>query len=76
VSVALQHQVYDCGAEPGGFLRIFGKNFISSNKIILRTSAGAAYVLTPPRGTPTPSPCLFPQTVQPGDYSLWVGTAP
>jgi hypothetical protein len=76
LSVALQHQVYDCGAEPGGFLRIFGKNFISSNKVILRTSAGAAYVLTPTAWDTNSITILVPPTVQPGDYSFWVGTAP
>jgi hypothetical protein len=30
-STALQHQVYDCGVEPGGTLRLFGKNFVASN---------------------------------------------
>ena len=41
---ALQHQVYDCGAEPGGILRLFGKNFVASNQVILQSSSGAAYV--------------------------------
>ena len=26
-ATALQHQVYDCGVEQGGILRLFGKNF-------------------------------------------------
>ncbi len=44
---ALQHQVYDCGAEPGGILRLFGKNFVASNQVILQSSSGVAYSLTP-----------------------------
>jgi hypothetical protein len=44
-NIALQHQVYDCGAEPGGILRLFGKNFVSSNQVILQSSGGTAYSL-------------------------------
>jgi hypothetical protein len=42
---ALQHQVYDCGVEPGGILRLFGKNFVASNQVICSR----------PVGSPTPS---------------------
>ena len=44
---ALKHQVYDCGAEPGEMLRIFGKNFIPSDQVILQSSAGVLVVLAP-----------------------------
>ena len=46
-STALQHHVYDCGVESGGPLRLFGKNFGASNQVILRSSSGIAYSLTP-----------------------------
>ncbi len=36
-AIALQHQVYDCGVEQGGVLRIFGKNFVPSDQVVLQT---------------------------------------
>jgi hypothetical protein len=39
-ATALQHQVYDCGVEQGGVLRLFGKNFVASNQVVLRSSNG------------------------------------
>jgi hypothetical protein len=44
-STALQHQVYDCGVESGGVLRLFGKNFVASSHVILQSSSGIAYSL-------------------------------
>jgi hypothetical protein len=46
-SAALQHHVYDCGAETGGILRLFERNFVASNKVILQSSSGVAYSLAP-----------------------------
>ncbi len=39
-ATALQHQVYDCGVEQGGILRLFGKNFVASNQVVLQSSNG------------------------------------
>jgi hypothetical protein len=44
-ATALQHQVYDCGVEQGGILRLFGKNFVASNQVVLQSSKGVPYLL-------------------------------
>ena len=40
---ALQHQVYDCGVEQGGTLRLFGKNFVPTNQVVLQSSTGVPF---------------------------------
>jgi hypothetical protein len=75
-TVALQHEVHDCGAEPGAILRIFGKNFVPSMQVILQSSTGHVYRLTP-SGLDTNSIAVsVPDTLAPGTYTLWVGTFP
>src|SRR6202034_4312145 len=48
-TAALQHEVHDCGAEPGSILRIFGKNFVPSMQAILQSPSGHIYRLAPSR---------------------------
>ena len=59
-SQALQHQVYDCGVEPGGVLRLFGKNFIPSTKLFCKHQAVWPTPSRPRNSTATPSPFRFP----------------
>lgn len=73
---ALQHQVYDCGAEPGEMLRIFGKNFIPSDQVILQSSAGVLVVLAPEQPDTNSITVTVPSSLTPGSYNLWVGNAP
>ena len=75
-STALQHQVYDCGAEPGGILRLFGKNFVSSNQVILQSSGGVAYSLSPSKLDSNSVTVSVPTSLAPGAYNVWVGSAP
>ncbi len=75
-ATALNHQVYDCGAEPGGILRVFGKNFIPSNQVILQSSSGLAYALTPIHLDSNSIAATVPISLAPGTYTVWVGTFP
>jgi hypothetical protein len=75
-SAALQHQVYDCGVEQGGILRLFGKNFVASNRIILQSSSGVAYSLTPSKLDSNSATATIPESFAPGTYNLWVGSSP
>ncbi len=75
-SQALQHQVYDCGVEPGGVLRLFGKNFIPSNQVILQASSGMAYSLAPSKLDSNSVAAPVPSTLAPGTYTVWIGAAP
>lgn len=73
---ALRHEVYDCGVEPGGTLRIFGKNFIPSNVVVLQSPSGVAYPLVPSRLDATSAIVSIPTAMTPGTYNVWVGSLP
>ena len=73
---ALRHQVYDCGVEPGGTLRLFGKNFVTSNKVILQSSDGIAYSLPPSKLDSNSVTAPVPGGLAPGTYDVWVGSSP
>jgi hypothetical protein len=75
-SQALQHQVYDCGVEAGGILRIFGKNFVPSHQVVLQSSSGVAYSLMPSKLDSNSIAVTIPATILPGTYNLWVGGSP
>ncbi len=75
-SKALQHQVYDCGVEPGGTLRLFGKNFVTSQKVFLQSSNGIAYALAPSKLDSNSVTAPVPSSLAPGTYNVWVGTSP
>ena len=72
---ALQHQVYDCGAEPRGILDIFGKNFVSSNHVILQASDGTVFPLTPVKLDANSISVAIPGSITPGTYNIWVGNS-
>jgi hypothetical protein len=73
---ALQHQVYDCGVEPGGILRLFGKNFVASNQVILQSSSGVAYSLSPSKLDSNSATVTVPGGFAPGTYNVWIGSSP
>lgn len=75
-TVALQHEVHDCGAEPGAKLRIFGKNFVPSLQVILQSTTGHVYRLTPSALDANSIAVAVPDALAPGTYTLWVGTYP
>jgi hypothetical protein len=73
---ALQHQVYDCGVEPGGTLRLFGKNFTALNQVVLQSSSGTAYTLTPSKMDSNSITAPVPSTLAQGTYNVWIGSSP
>jgi hypothetical protein len=73
---ALQHQVYDCGVESGGILRLFGKNFIASNQVILQSPSGVAYSLSPWKLDSNSATVTVPGGFAPGTYNVWIGSSP
>jgi hypothetical protein len=75
-TAALQHQVYDCGVEQGGILRLFGKNFVASNQVVLQSSNGVPYLLKVPKIDSNSVAATVPSTLPPGTYKVWVGTSP
>ena len=75
-SEALEHQVYDCGVEPGGTLRVFGKNFTASNQVLIQSSDGVAYSLKPSRHDTNSIALPIPAEIAPGKYNIWVGSLP
>jgi len=75
-SAALQHHVYDCGAETGGILRLFEKNFVASNKVILQSSSGVAYSLAPSKIDSNSITVSIPGSITPGASNVWVGSSP
>ena len=75
-TTALQHQVHDCGVEQGGILRLFGKNFAVSNQLVLQSSSGVPYSLTPSKLDSNSVAAPVPSNLPPGTYNLWIGTSP
>ena len=75
-NAALQHQVYDCGVEPGGVLRLFGKNFQASQLAIVQASDGSIVTLMPSKVDTNSMAITVPADLAPGAYSLWVGSSP
>jgi hypothetical protein len=75
-SAALMHQVHDCSVEPGETLRVFGKNFLASEQIILQATSGLSYSLSPSKADSNSFAVSIPGNLPPATYNLWVGTAP
>jgi hypothetical protein len=75
-STALQHQVYDCGVESGGVLRLFGKNFVASSQVILQSSSGIAYSLPLSKLDSNSATVPVPGSLAPGTYNVWIGSSP
>ena len=72
----LRHQVFDCGVEAGGTLRLFGKNFTPSDQIILQSSTGTAYSFKPSEVDTNSITVSVPNTLAPGNFTVWVGNSP
>ena len=75
-AAALQHQVYDCGVEQGGILRLFGKNFTAADQIVLQSSSGVPYLLTASKSDTNSIAAPVPGNLAPGQYNVWIGTSP
>jgi hypothetical protein len=75
-AAALQHQVYDCGVEQGGILRLFGKNFTAADQVVLQSSIGVPYILTTSKSDTNSVSAPVPSNLAPGNYNVWIGTSP
>jgi hypothetical protein len=73
---ALEHEVHDCGVEPGATLRIFGKNFTPSMQVILQSATGKVHRLRPSALDANSIAVPVSNRLTPGAYTLWVGTFP
>ncbi len=73
---ALQHQVYDCGVEQGGTLRLFGKNFVPTNQVVLQSSTGVPFSLPASQLDTNSVTVTIPSNFPAGTYNIWVGTSP
>ncbi len=73
---ALKSVVHDCGVEPGETLRIFGKNFSASNRVILESANGSSTELAPTKSDTNSISVEIPTSLVPGAYYLWVGSLP
>jgi Pectate lyase superfamily protein len=71
---ALKHQIHNCGVEPGGTLRIFGKNFLPSTRVMLQSTAGAVWTLNPEKQDSNSISAVVPALLE-GSYNMWVGTS-
>ena len=72
----LQSQMHDCGVEPGEFLRIFGKNFLSLNQVVLESPDGSISSISPSRVDANSIVAEIPSGLPTGTYYVWVGDAP
>lgn len=70
---ALQQRVYDCGAEPGETLQIFGKNFTASDQVSLIDEQGAVTPLEIAHQDTDSISVAVPSAVSPGQYEIFVG---
>jgi hypothetical protein len=75
-AAALQHEVYDCGVEQGGILRLFGKNVTPTNQVVLQSSSGVPYLLAISKSDRNSITALVPRSLAPGQYNVWIGTSP
>jgi hypothetical protein len=69
-AAALQHQVYDCGVEQGGILRVFGKNFTPTSQVVLQSSSGVPYSLTASKSDTNSVTVPVPGNLAPGKYNV------
>ena len=70
----LQNQVHDCGAEVGGTLHLFGKNFVAADDAVLQASDGTIYPLKPATADTNSMSVELPEALAPGTYNIWVGS--
>jgi hypothetical protein len=75
-TTALQHQVYDCGVEQGGILRLFGKNFAASDQVVLQSSDGIPHSLARSKLDSNSVAAPIPSSLALGTYNVWVGNSP
>ncbi len=68
--------VQDCSAEPGGTLRVFGKNFHPYDQMIFESSSGTLTSIAPSKGDVDSLTATIPNSLSPGSYYFWVGSSP
>jgi hypothetical protein len=65
--------LHNCGAEAGGVLRIFGKNFPSSPSVILHDSGTSYYQLSVVSSDENSISVSVPASISSGNYYVWLG---
>jgi hypothetical protein len=73
---ALQQEVHDCAAEPGESLRIFGKNFVAGDSVILVSPSNDVVRVSPTRIDSNSLTVQVPGSIALGQYHMWVGNIP
>lgn len=71
----LKSSVHTCGVEAGQTLRIFGKNFTASQKVVLQSPNGTITSLVPTQQDTNSLAVVIPNKLTAGTYSLWVGNS-
>jgi Pectate lyase superfamily protein len=73
---ALQDWVINCGAVPGGTLKVYGKNFSAAGYVNLRSATGSVTSIYPTKRDANSLNAYIPGNLAPGQYSLWIGRKP
>lgn len=68
------HELVNCGAEAGGKLRLFGKNFNGSKEAYLQSADNRLYPLAVEHADDTAMVAGVPAGMAPGSYHVWIGS--
>lgn len=71
---ALQSAIHPCAVEQGEQIRIFGKNFRTTDELMLQSITGEIIELSTELQDPTSILASVPSTVPSGSYFAWVGS--
>lgn len=71
----IRHKVYQCGAEVGQNLRIFGKNFTTNTGVFIQSPSNVSLSLTVMKQDENSLVVAVPNTIAAGSYKLWLGTS-
>ncbi|WP_439672639.1 glycosyl hydrolase family 28-related protein [Cupriavidus necator] len=72
---APRHQLRICGADAGGILRLFGKNFPGRPSVILHDTGGSYYKLSVISSDENSVAVSIPASITAGDYYIWLGNS-
>jgi hypothetical protein len=74
VEDSLTYHVVPCGAEAGGVLRVFGKNFVPGLRSFLQDSRGLTSPVPVSQQDENSISLKIPAELPAGDYDVWLGT--
>ncbi|WP_197497523.1 glycosyl hydrolase family 28-related protein [Cupriavidus sp. D384] len=72
---APKHQLRICGADAGGILRLFGKNFPGRPSVILQDAGGSYSRLSVISSDENAIAVSIPASLAAGDYYIWLGNS-